>query len=301
MFDTHPGEFIALLTALCWTSTVVFFELAGRRVGALVVNLFRLVIAFGILMLFNRLRLGQALPLDADSHAWFWLSLSGLAGFVIGDLSLFRAFILIGGRLSMLIYATVPLFTALMGWVALGEVLSGRHWLGMALVMSGVGWVVLERRRDEQGQRMRLSLPWLGISLALLGSLGQALGLVLSKHGMGSLDAFAATQIRIVAGMAGFALVFTGWRWWPKAKAALADRKALGLIGGGAFFGPFLGVSLSLLAIRYTETGVAATIMSLIPVFILVPARLIFKEQVSMRAIAGACIAVLGTALMFAA
>jgi drug/metabolite transporter (DMT)-like permease len=67
----------------------------------------------------------------------------------------------------------------------------------------------------------------------------------------------------------------------------------------GAFFGPFLGVSLSLAAIQYTETGVASTIMSIVPVLIIPPAVLIFKEKVSLRAVLGAALAVAGVALLF--
>ena len=297
MFTSHLGELAALGTAGCWTVTAMAFESAGRRVGSLSVNLIRLVMAFVFISLFCLITRGRIFPDDATPHAWLWLSISGLVGFCIGDLCLFRAFVLVGARISMLIMALVPPITALLGWVLLGEQLEELDWAGMAITICGVAWVVLERKKKEDGRRSRLPL-W-GILLAFLGALGQAVGLVLSKLGMGDYNPFAATQIRIIAGIGGFALLFSFVGWWPKAASALKDRGAFGRINLGAFFGPFLGVSLSLAAVQYTETGVASTIMSIVPVLIIPPAILIFKEKVSPRAVLGAALAVVGVALLF--
>ena len=40
------GEFLALLTALCWTVSSLAFESASRRAGSLPVNLLRMLVAF---------------------------------------------------------------------------------------------------------------------------------------------------------------------------------------------------------------------------------------------------------------
>jgi drug/metabolite transporter (DMT)-like permease len=297
MFASHYGELAALGTAGCWTVTAMAFESAGRRVGSLSVNLIRLVMAFVFISLFCLVTRGRPLPDDATPHAWLWLSVSGLVGFSIGDLCLFRAFVLVGARISMLIMALVPPITALMGWALLGEKLTGLDWTGMAITVLGVAWVVIERQ--EKGNGVRQSLPPAGILLAFLGAVGQAVGLVLSKLGMGDYNPFAATQIRIVAGIFGFVILFSIVGWWPKVASALKDRGAFGRINLGAFFGPFLGVSLSLAAVQYTETGVASTIMSIVPVLIIPPAVLIFKEKVSLREVLGAAMAVAGVALLF--
>jgi drug/metabolite transporter (DMT)-like permease len=71
------------------------------------------------------------------------------------------------------------------------------------------------------------------------------------------------------------------------------------LTGLGAFFGPFLGVSFSLIAIKYTEAGIASTIMALVPVFIIIPAVVIYKQKVTLPEILGAIVSVGGVALFF--
>jgi drug/metabolite transporter (DMT)-like permease len=67
----------------------------------------------------------------------------------------------------------------------------------------------------------------------------------------------------------------------------------------GSFFGPFLGVSFSLVAVKYAATGVAATIMAIVPVLIIAPSVLLLKEKVTPREIVGAVVAVAGVAVLF--
>ena len=67
----------------------------------------------------------------------------------------------------------------------------------------------------------------------------------------------------------------------------------------GAILGPFLGVWLSLIAVKYVEAGIAATIMATVPVLILPLVVLIYREKVSPRAVFGALVAVGGVAMLF--
>ncbi len=293
----HIGELAALGTACCWTVTALSFESAGRKVGSLPVNFIRLAVAILFLSIFGWLTRGRALPLDASPHAVLWLSASGLVGFAIGDLCLFRAFVEIGSRLSTLLMSLVPPMTALAGLVILGEKLVLVDWLGMTLTIGGVVWVVLERVPDRNGRTARV--PTRGILLALGGALGQAIGLVMSKYGMGDYNAFAATQIRVMAGAAGFAVLFAFVGRWPHVAGALRNGPAMGLTGLGAFFGPFLGVSLSLVAVQNTRAGLAATLMALLPVLMLPAAFFVRKERITGRAIGGAVLAFAGAALLF--
>ncbi len=293
----YQGEIAALATASCWVVTIMAFESAGRRIGSLAVNLIRLVLALGFLAVFNGLTRGLPLPTDADGHAWLWLTLSGLVGFTFGDLALFRAFVLIGGRKSTLLMALVPPFTALIGWAMMGERLSGVDALGMGLTLVGV--VLAVRERGNGDATLAPADAARGIVFGLCGALGQAGGLVLSKYGMRDYSPFAATQIRIIAGIVGFSLLFLFIGWWPKVFAALKNRPAMKRVGLGAFFGPFLGVSLSLMAVQYTKTGVAATLMAITPVLILAPTAIVYKQKITMRALLGAVLAVAGVTVLF--
>lgn len=297
----YLGEIAALLTAVCWTVTAMAFESAGKRVGALSLNLIRLVIGLIFLAIYNAIFNDGFLP-SATGYQWFWLALSGVVGFVLGDLFLFRAFILIGARISMLIMAMVPPITALIGWITLGEVLSGMEFLGMGITLAGIVMVIstkLDIKKGAFGKTLLAGPLVLGILLALGGAVGQAAGLVLSKKGMQDMNAFEATQIRIMVGVVGFAIVITLFRRWSHLLGALKDLKAMKFMTLGSFTGPFLGVSFSLLAVQHTDTGIAATLMALTPVLIIPAAILLNRERIKLIEIIGAIISIAGVALFF--
>ena len=68
---------------------------------------------------------------------------------------------------------------------------------------------------------------------------------------------------------------------------------------GTTISGPFIGVSLSLMAVNYTEAGIASTLMALTPIIILLPAYLFFKQKITWMEIIGAFISVIGVSLFF--
>ena len=300
---SHPGELAALLTAFFWTVTAITFEAASHKIGSMVVNILRLIIGFIFLSVFVFFYRGYLFPTDATWHNWLWLSLSGLIGFTFGDLCLFRSFVLIGARVSMLMMALAPPMTAFFAWMVLGEKLSLQSWIGMAVTMNGIALVVLRRTNDnEKGgllNILKFSYPLWGLLLAFGGALGQAAGLVLSKIGMQGLDTFASTQIRVMAGTAGFALIYSFMGKWKDVMRGMVQVKPMVLLSIGAFFGPFLGVSFSLIAIKYADTGIASTIMAIVPVLIIPASMILYKEKITIKEIAGALLAVGGVAIFF--
>lgn len=297
------GEIAALLTAVFWTITSMSFESAGKKVGSLSVNLIRLVVAFFIYGFVNYYRRGLFFPTDAGTERWMWLSLSGVIGFVMGDLLLFQAYVIVGARISMLIMALAPPITAFVGWIILGEVLSTSNWVGMAVTLTGIAIVILKReaKEPESDKRRKITTNYnlKGLLLAFGGAVGQGVGLVMSKKGMGQYDAFAASHIRVITGMIGFAIIILLSKHYGNVWKAVQHKPAMKRIALGSMFGPFLGVSFSLLAIQHTQAGIAATIMAIVPVLIIPPAIFLFHEKVNWKEIVGAIITVAGVALFF--
>ncbi len=298
------GEIVALTTVLCWTVSVQFFEAASLRVGAVAVNIIRIATALLLFSLWLFIRNGQILPFDFPAHAWIFLSLSGVIGFFLGDIFLFKALVELGPRIALLIFSLSAPTAAVIGWGFLKEMYTPIQWTGMLVTLSGVCLVILEKPSGLPAGKTRRSTTLKGAGYGGLAMLGQALGYVLSKKGMqtdqGFLDAFAATQIRALAAFVCFLFFFTLTRKWGRVFLALKDRKAVALTATGALVGPFLGVSLSLMALHYLTTGVASTFLSLTPVCIIPFSIYIHKEAVSLRAFAGAVIAVAGIWLLMA-
>ena len=273
------------------------FTAAGRRIGSLVVNRARLVIAAIFLSITHWVVLGTLLPLDATPDRWLWLSLSGVVGLVLGDIFLFQAFILIGPRLTMLMMSLAPIFAALQAWLFLGETLTGGQVFGILLTLVGIGWVVME----GNGQNRDNPVYGRGLLLGLGAAIGQATGLVLAKNGLGGdFSPISANLIRMLAAI----VVLWGITFFQgQAKATIRalrnDKKGTLFTTVGAFLGPFVGVSLSLFAIQRVEVGVASTLTSLPPVFLLPISYFIFKERFGWGAVAGTLLAMAGVAALF--
>lgn len=293
----HIGELAALTAAFCWCLNSIAFETAGRRVGSLAVTYLRIFVAFPLLALSAWLSRGLPLPTDAAPEAWFWLTISGLVGFVFGDIFLFQAYVEIGARISLLIKSMGPPITALVSYIVLGERIPPSGLFGIFLVMLGISIVILSRNPEEK--KVKLNRPLRGVVFAFLGALGDALGMVFSKLGMGSYNPLAATQIRLLAAFAAFTLIITFRRKWPEMAAALKDRKALGCISLGAVLGPFVGVSAVLIALQRTQAGIVSSLTSISPVLIIPFAVLIAEEKVLPKEVMGALVSIAGVFLLF--
>ena len=291
-FQSHIGEIAGLLTAVCWTLSALFFEKAGKQIGSLQVNIIRLFLAvvfLGVATLFTR---GMFFPMDATAYNWFWLAVSGIVGFFIGDLMLFKSYSVIGSRTASLIMSLHPMMTAFIGWIFLSEVLSFKSIIAIIISLAGIMIAIFNTN-------MKLNIPFKGFLLAFTAALGQAAGLILSKKGIGDYDAMAATQIRAIFGFVSFAIFITVLGRWGKVKTALKNKEGMKAATIGTVFGPFVGVSLSLFAIQHTQTGIASTLMALVPVLIIFPSSIMFKEKITARQVVGAVISLIGVSLFF--
>lgn len=297
MTGLQIGELAAVGAAVLWTLSTLAWTSSGRRIGALAVSFHRLMITCVFLLLHGGLVRGCWLPTDADGRTWLILGLSGLMGFFVCDLCAFKALLMIGPRLTLLLQALSPPAAALISWVVMGETLVGRQWLAMGVTLSGITWVVLERQAGTgaaRGQRPSAA----GVLLAVVAALTQAIAMTLSRQGIGQYDAVAATFIRVLAAIPGYAVLLTVVGRWPAVFVALGDLRAMKIVIVGSVVGPFLGVVVCMIALRHAPTGVVATIVNTMPVLILPFAILLYRERVSLRAAAGAIVTVAGVGLM---
>jgi drug/metabolite transporter (DMT)-like permease len=314
------GILLALAVAGCWTLSSIAFSAAGRRVGSVPVNLIRLAIALAMLTLAARLSpRGLALPTDATAHQATWLALSGVVGFFLGDLALFRAYVLIGPRRASLVMSLAPAFAAVVAFAAIGERLSVAQTLGVAVTLAGVVWVVAERgpAPPQPSPMTSPDLPAdahdphapdaaaaraspIGLVLALLGAAGQGAGAVMTKHAyeVDRFDAIASTQLRAAAAVPLFLLFVVATGRTRDTLAALCDRRAMWLMMLGAVAGPVAGVSLFNASIARVPSGVTSTLAGLVPIFVLPVAAVVQHERVTPRAAAGAIVAVAGVAVL---
>lgn len=236
----------------------------------------------------------------ADAAQIGWLALSGVIGLTVGDTFLFHAFAAIGPRRSLLMYSTSPLFTATTAWVLLGERLRPAAFAGIGMILGGV--LLAHAGRDPGGGPFRdlpASTLRRGLVAALLGGVCQGVGATLAKLGMETVPPLPAAFVRMIFGtVAMTAIVATRGELLSHARRFF-DARTAALLAGAVVLGPFLGMWSSLAAFRHADAGVAMALIGTVPITVLLPSWIVYRDHPTVRNLAGAVIAVAGGAVLF--
>ena len=292
------GELAALGTAFCWAGGTLLFTIAGRLIGSYNVNKLRIPIAAAFLIIILLVRYGSLFPTGLDNHALVYLALSGIVGLAIGDTFYFRCLVILGPRMGALMMALAPVLTALTAYVMIGERLSLLAIAGIFITLAGIIWVATDKKDNKIDSREGSKA--VGILMGVGGAAGQAFGLVLAKEGMGqSFDPMSATLIRMIVAAVAIWIVALCRGELKSTIKAPRSKKAVAALLGASFMGPTIGVWLSLLAVKHTAAGIAATIMSTFPIVVIPLAMIFYKERPSIRSVIGAVVAIAGVALLF--
>ena len=292
----YLGEISALITAFLWSGTSIAFTSASTRIGSLQLNINRMLLA--VILLFFTIIIAN-IDYSLSASQIYFLILSGIAGLVLGDTFLFKAFQYIGARVGMIIMALVPAISTILAFIFLDETISLAGMFGMVITLCGIYVVIIEKKEVHHS---KVKTNKLGIFYGFLGALGQASGLILAKFSFeeGIINGFVATFVRISSSVV-IMLILTLLvkRYRNPIKIYSKDSKALVATIVGTILGPFLGITFSLISIEYTKVGIASTLMAMVPVIMLPLVRFCYKEKLSWRAISGAFLAVGGVAILF--
>ena len=330
MFTRALGEIIALGAVAGWTVSALAFETAAKRIGSVPVNTIRMVMAALILILINALRGLPPWPGGIAAADFMWLIASGFVGFFIGDLLLFRSYLIIGSRMAMLIMSLSPPVSALLDRLVFGTLLTPWDAAGMILTMAGVALALSgtlpgkppsekpgpppEKHPEKHPEEKPGEKPadgetrgfpvcetrsvFAGVLLAFGGALGQSGGMILAKLGMRGIDAMSATFIRTLGGIAGFLALVLLTGAAARIMAGLRSTPAMLRISIGALAGPVLGVSAVLAAMNHSPAGVVSAIIAVVPVVIILPSIHLLKDKVRTREVLGAAVAVTGVIVL---
>lgn len=292
----YIGEIAALVTALLWSGTSIAFAEASKRVGPMYVNVTRMV--FAVVYLVTTIIVIGA-PVDLSLTQILNLVVSGFIGLVVGDTFLFKAYRLIGARISMLVMSLAPAIAALCAYFFLNETLSFLGVVGIFVTIFGVALVVLQGREVPTSD---YKIDYTGIFYAFIGAVGQGVGLIFAKFAFNESDinAFSATLTRILSALIIiYPLVKMTNRYNNPVKIFKENRKGLIYTVVGSIIGPYLGITFSLISVSHTKVGIASTLMATVPIMMLPLVRFYYKEKLSWLSVIGAFVAVAGVAMLF--
>lgn len=309
MLTNYYGEFIAICTALSWSLGIFPFTEAARRLGPNPVNHIRLVLAVILLTLFSALFFHTS-PIQLFttplSYHWLWFGASGIVGLALGDYYGFTAFAILGPRIGSLFSTLAPTAALFLGYFVLDERINIIGILGILVTISGVAWLTLSRKDDNTNMQVHFGNKKKGIIFGVLSALCQGAGLVMAKKGLQhtidgtEISVIQATFIRMtIATAVMYSITIVRGKLKEMTKPILENQnKGLPYLVSGTFFGPVLGVGLSMYAVSLTAASVAQTIFSLVPVMVLPLAFFIKKEKITTKAVLGALVAILGVIVL---
>lgn len=306
------GEFISIGVACSWTVAAIVCEIGSKRMGVLNFNTWRLAVAFVFSVLLSFLLTGNFFPVYAGWVTWLWMLLSGVVGYFLGDFCLFKSYVYISSRYGQLFMTLAPAAAAFAAWLVLGQSLRTEDVIAMSVTLFGIAIAVLSK--GEGHRRVAINMPLKGVLFGIGAGFGQGLGLVLSKIGMEHYEQdipaemsdamrniipFEANLIRCAAGFACFFFIVMTRRGGSQLLVKINDKVSMKSVLAAVVFGPFLGVGFSLMAVQFTYVGIAQTLMSLTPIIILLPSYYIFKQPITLKAVIGSFVSVLGASLFF--
>lgn len=285
------GSIAALISALSWAFCSILFLRLGDNISPLAVNFSKSVIGLiylGIVLLLVGIK-------AVDMNSLILLGLSGVLGISLGDTFFFKSLNFLGPRLILLIETSIPVITIILARIFLHEHISFNMWMGIILISGGIVWGMwgLSPNVKKSGNIAK------GVLYAVLFSFCTSSAIILSKVGVANAPTIQASFIRLLGGTIGLVL----WGAFSfKLKSWVTNFSELKLLKAllfAVFIAIFGGFWLSILALKYLSASVATILNSTTPIFIIPLSILILKEKVSIRAIWGACVAVLGIALIF--
>ncbi len=297
------GESAAVATSLFWTLSSIYFTAASKRIGWLGVNAYRTLIAIVFIALTHLVILGTLIP-SANGSQWFWMGLSGIVGLGIGDSGLFAAYVTLGPRRALLLMALAPIFAAVSAYAMLGETIDALAILGIAVTLVGIVTVILESEERSGETRLSTKQRAAGVMFGVVAAMGQGVGLALSKKGIdlnptAILNPLSATLMRLLLGALFIWVIVLLSGRLRMISAAASDISGMKNTAVASFLGPYLGITLSMVAVTFTQTGVAQTLLSLMPVMIIPVVWILYNQRTSWRGILGAVVAIIGVTIIF--
>jgi drug/metabolite transporter (DMT)-like permease len=294
------GELAAIGAALLWALASVVYTRLGKRIPPTELNLSKGIVAIVMILATLGLRSGsEAVEMPAmDGLSLSLLALSGILGIGLGDTAYFAALSAIGPRRTLLLETLAPPLSAILAMLFLQELLPASAWIGILLTLLGVAWVISERTHQTAGNSLELMA---GIRWGLLAAIAQAGGAVLSRAALTqtNIQPLLSTLVRLGSGMAVLSL------WLILKPAArenlfkvLLSREVLLIITTTAFFSTYLGIWLQQTSLKFAPAGIAQTLSSTSPLFV-IPLAIWIGDRVSLRAFLGVLVALAGVGMLF--
>ena len=293
-FYLNTGDIYALLTAFCWSSAVILFDLSNRRLGSLEMNMLKNIIGvFGFVLTLQFLEGGFPKCSSIDLAL---LIVSGVLGVALGDLLFLASLRRLGAGLSAIVGTSYSPAVFLFSFLMFQETITIQSYIGGILVMAGimVGTLKITARSGKKDI----------IKGVLYGILAQALTAYSVLMVRPIMESYSIIFIALVRFSTGF-ILSACVLWILKGRTILMGTVKMGIknpyLVTGALLGTYLSVIFWLLGFKYTLAGRAAIYNQLSTILIILMAAVFLNESMTQRRWLSVVLAVCGALLVSSA
>lgn len=287
------GEFFSVACAACWALAVILFRRSGESLPAFELNLFKNVLATGLMVPTILIFHGVELPGYSPTQ-WMVVVISGIVGIAIADTLYLRALNLMGASRTGVVGMLFSPFVILLSMLFLSESLRLPQYLGFVLVLAGILLVTWHRNRREASLRaIRLGVAYAAGSVLLM-----AIGIVMVKPILEEHEFLWTVGVRLAAGAAGMLLFVSLGRGWQRMMIHYRSPQPWATVITASLLGSYISMIFWLAGYKLTQASVASVLNETAAAFIVLFAWLMLGETMSWRKLAGVALAFSGVVVI---
>jgi drug/metabolite transporter (DMT)-like permease len=295
----------AILATLLFSLSAVSGKRLSHHISGVEANFWRFLLAAFLLGAYAH---SFGLGLGGGALGMFFIS--GIIGFGVGDYGLFRAYPILGSRLTMVMTQCLAApFAASIEWLWMGETLSLGQVLAGTAILVGVALALApSETTDVDRKHWKAGILW-----GLMSAFGQGFGAVLSRKALSlveagvTVDGLSQAYQRVLGGLTVMAVLLLFRKMRLRNGATIRTEVALtpvtmkllvALIVANTLCGPTLGVGAYQWALSSLPSGIVLSVVALSPLVIIPLAMKFEGERPTLRSIIGSVVAVAGVVVM---
>ena len=285
------GDIYALLTALCWSSAVILFDISSKKFETFQLNAIKnLVGVFGFF--FTILLFSIPIP-EFSPDELLVLIISGLLGITIADVLFLESLKKLGSSISALVSTIYTPAIFIIAFILFNETISILAYFGGLIVISGIAITVYDVPKSISKKNLSI-----GVCIGVLAQILTAYSVLTVKPILNSHPILYVALYRFSIGLIGaiiICIIKYGFNDFIQIYKTGLTNFHLVL---GSVLGTYLSVILWLAGFKYTLAGRAAIYNQLSTVLIVIFARIFLSEPLTTRKIVGLVVVIFGALLV---
>ena len=285
------GDLYAVITAVCWSSAVILFDISTKNFTAIQLNVLKNFIGvFGFILTIVLFSIPSP---NFSQQDIFTLALSGFLGILIADGLFLESLRRLGSGISAVVSTIYTPTVFIIAFILFNETINLYSYIGGVLVLGGITISVFQPPKTIKKRDL-----YIGILFGIMANILTAYSVLIIKPIMKNNSVVYVALYRFSIGLF-FGIIINLVKSGTK---TVIQKFKQGLTNQYVVFGAILGTYLSVIfwlaGYKYTLAGRAAIYNQLSTVFIIILARIFLKEPMTSKKVIGVSLAIFGAMIV---